>query len=66
MDDVLGRKGEALPTLASEDGVPRAPLLGEKNITLLVIADKLASGLGLTLAGLLLEMERGSGTTEDE
>ena len=38
---------------------------GEKNVTL-VTADKLAKGLGLTLAGLLIEMERGSGTTEDE
>jgi len=38
---------------------------GEKNVTL-VTADKLAKGLGLTLAGLLVEMERGSGTTEDE
>lgn len=38
---------------------------GEKNATL-VTADKLAKGLGLTLAGLLLEMERGSGIAEDE
>ena len=30
---------------------------GEKNVTL-VTADKLARGLGLTLAGLLLKMER--------
>ncbi len=38
---------------------------GEKNVTL-VTANKLAKGLGLTLAGLLLEMERDSGTTEYE
>ena len=31
---------------------------GEKNVTL-VTADKIAKALGLTLAGLLLEMERG-------
>jgi transcriptional regulator with XRE-family HTH domain len=30
---------------------------GEKNVTL-VTAEKLAKGLGLTLAGLLLELER--------
>ena len=30
---------------------------GEKNVTL-VTADKLAKGLGLTLAGLLSELER--------
>ncbi len=38
---------------------------GEKNVTLLT-ADKLAKGLGVTLAGLFLELERGSGTIEDE
>ncbi len=38
---------------------------GEKNVTL-VTADKIAGALGLTLAGLLLEMERGLCTTEDE
>lgn len=36
---------------------------GEKNVTL-VTADKLARGLGLTLAGLLLEMERDVADTE--
>lgn len=38
---------------------------GEKNVTLITV-DKLAKGLGVTLASLLLEMERGSSTTEDE
>ena len=38
---------------------------GEKNVTL-VTADKLARGLGLTLAGLLLELERGSDGPESE
>jgi hypothetical protein len=38
---------------------------GEKNVTL-ATDDKLAMGLGLTLVGLLLEMERDSGTTEYE
>ena len=36
---------------------------GEKNVTL-VMADKLAKGLGLALADLLLEMERGSDDPE--
>ncbi len=39
--------------------------VGEKNVTL-VTADKLARGLGLTLAGLLLELERGSDGPESE
>ncbi|MDQ4000246.1 MAG: helix-turn-helix domain-containing protein [Actinomycetota bacterium] len=38
---------------------------GEKNVTL-ATDDKLAKGLGLTLAGLLLELKRDSGTTEYE
>jgi transcriptional regulator with XRE-family HTH domain len=38
---------------------------GEKNVTL-VTADKLAKGLGLTLAGLLLEMEREPDGAESE
>ena len=35
---------------------------GEKNVTL-VTADKIAKALGLTLAGLLLEMERNHNET---
>lgn len=38
---------------------------GEKNVTL-VTADKLARGLGLSLAGLLLELEQGSDEPEGE
>jgi hypothetical protein len=38
---------------------------GEKNVTL-VTANKLARGLVLTSAGLLLEMEQGSVCPEDE
>jgi transcriptional regulator with XRE-family HTH domain len=38
---------------------------GEKNVTL-VTADKLAKGLGFTLAGLLLEMEQSSDSSESE
>ncbi len=38
---------------------------GEKNVTL-VTADKLAKGLGLTLAGLLLKMEQDSDNSEGE
>jgi transcriptional regulator with XRE-family HTH domain len=37
---------------------------GKKNITL-VTADKLARGLGLSLVGLLLEMERGPDNSEE-
>ncbi len=36
---------------------------GEKNVTL-ATADKLAKGLGLTLAGLLLKMEQDSDESE--
>ncbi len=37
---------------------------GEKNVTL-VTADKLAKGLGLTLAGLITELERSPGGPEE-
>ncbi len=37
---------------------------GEKNVTL-VTADKLAKGLGLTLAGLLLKVEQDSDDPDD-
>ncbi len=37
---------------------------GEKNVTL-VTADKLAKGLGLTLAGLLVKMEQEPSAADD-